>query len=188
MKRFLGMVFAIIASLAQASDEGLYPDAIDPNAGFLRVFAFGETHVTVMGKPLRLGAEGLSDFRTLPAGNIDVSWGSTQASFELPSGRHMSLILGDDGTSEMRLDPIANHPGKADVSLINASDVTELSLFVPEAKAEVFSGIAEQEMATRAVTAPLTLDFEFRAAGQTLANPDRHSTQSKVRCHLSVDG
>jgi hypothetical protein len=69
----------------------------------------------------------------------------------------------------MRLDPIANHPGKADVSLINASDVTELSLFVPEAKAEVFSGIAEQEMATRAVTAPLTLDFEFRAAGQTLA-------------------
>lgn len=171
MPRFLNLLILCLFALPlRAGDVGLYPDAIDPNAGFLRVAVQDEGFVNIAGKSRRNGVHGLSDFQILPAGLIEVAWSTGQTWVELPAGRHLSVLIAADGQVETREDPIANHPAKADVTLINSSDLSDLALFVPQAKADVFSALAPDQMATRALRAPLTLDFEFRAEGETMAS------------------
>ena len=170
MQRILYLVtFLMLAATAQAGDDGLYPDAIDPNASFLRVISQDQAAVTIAGKTRQLGAQGLSGFHILKAGRTEVTWPSGQTWVDLQPGRHASLLIGDGGQAVLRDDPIENHPAKADVTLINGSDVAELTLFVPQAKANVFTSLGPDKMETRALRAPLNLDFEFRDGARTLA-------------------
>lgn len=170
MTRFFKLaLLCLFASPLNAGDAGLYPEAIDPDAGFLRVLMTGTGFVNIAGKSHRINAPGLSPFHILPSGRTEIAWAEGQTWVDLPSGRHVSLLIREGGQAEAVEDPIANHPAKADVTLINLSDVEDLVLFVPQAKTEVFTDVAPEKFATRAVRAPLTLDFEFRTSDRTLA-------------------
>lgn len=169
LRLWVFMTIMCCASGAMAADEGLYPDAIDPTAGFLRVIAPQESLIVVDGRRLAPQNGGLTPFVILPEGQIDVAWSSGRINLDITAGAHLLLLLQDDIA---RTEPVAitNQPGKADVTLVNLSDVGDLTLHVPQAKADIFADLAADATATRALRAPLQLDFEFQSAGRTLAS------------------
>lgn len=164
------LLWFCLATTALASDDKLYPNSPDPNEGFLRVIAPGQSFVVVAGKTRRLNAQGITNFLILPSGQTEVSWAQGSAQIDVPAGQHLIVMTAETGEAHVWQETIANQPGKADVTLVNVSDVPDLVLSVPAAKADVFKAMAPASTATRSLSAPLTLDFEFRSDGKSLAS------------------
>ena len=164
------LLWLCLATTTMASDDRLYPNSPDPDAGFLRVIAPGQSFVVVAGKTRRLNAQGITDYLILPEGQTEVSWAEGTAQIDVPAGQHLLVMTSATGDAQVWQEMISNQPGKADVTLVNVSDVPDLVLSVPAAKADVFNAIAPASAATRSLRAPLTLDFEFRSQGRSLAS------------------
>lgn len=161
--------FAIQTSQAVANDTGLYEDVFAPNSSFVRVVAPGQSFVAIDGTTLRDIETGVSGFVNVMPGDIPISASSGSMSLSAGAGAHYTLIMLDNETVEIIEDTIVNDPAKADVTLYNLSDMSDVELFVPLADTVAIGGVGSMSGETVSLRAPLTLDFEVRSGGETLA-------------------
>ena len=160
--------FAIQTSQAVANDTGLYEDVFAPNSSFVRVVAPGQSFVAIDGTTLRDIETGVSGFVNVMPGDIPISASSGSTSLSAGAGAHYTLIMLDNETVEIIEDEIVNDPAKADVTLYNLSDMSDVELFVPLADTVAIGGVGSMSGETVSLRAPLTLDFEIRSGGETL--------------------
>ena len=165
----LTAVAALFSATAFADDAGLYQGVFDPNSSFIRVVAPGESIVAIDGQTLRDMEAGVSGFVNVMPGDIPVSASLASTSVSAGPGAHYTLIMRDDQTMAVLEDAIINDPAKADVTLYNLTDTAAVELFVPQANATAIEAVDTMSGETVGLRAPLTLDFEVRADGETLA-------------------
>ena len=156
-------------SQALAEDSGLYPDAIDPNSAFLRVFAPGLGDIKISGKRIQTTGPGLSVFVTVPSGESALRWPQGRLDTNIEAGQHMTLMLDEAGHARFLVPPFRLDPAKSIVQLANLSQLDGLALYVPRAKAYVFKDLAPSAAVGHSLRAPLTLDFELRHKGEVIA-------------------
>lgn len=165
----LAALIAIQGGAAFANDAGLYEDVFAPNSSFVRVVAPGQSFVAIDGTTLRDIETGVSGFVNVMPGDIDISASSGSTSLEAGASKHYTLIMLEDETVEVVQDAIVNDPAKADVTLYNLSSAENIELYVPLADTVAVGDVASMSGETVSLRAPLTLDFEVRAAGETIA-------------------
>ncbi|WP_425052178.1 alginate O-acetyltransferase AlgF [Psychromarinibacter sp. S121] len=172
-RRFvLAGVLAISAAAgpAFAQDDGLYQDVFDPNSSFIRVLAPGEAFATVDGTEVRNLDEGVSSYVNVMPGTIEVALPSATTSIEVAPSSYYTVVLSETGEPEVLTDEMVNSPSKSDVSFYNLTGNDAVELYVPAAKAVAIEDVAPGLGKSVALKAPLTLDFELRAGGETLAS------------------
>ena len=165
----LTALIVIQGGSALANDEGLYEDVFAPNSSFVRVVAPGQSFVAIDGTTLRDIDTGVSGFVNVMPGDIDISASSGSTSLAAGPNTHYTLIMLDDEMVEIVQDEIVNDPAKADVTLYNLSDTENVELYVPLADTVAVGDVASMSGETVSLRAPLTLDFEVRAQGETIA-------------------
>ncbi len=172
-RRFvLAGVLALSAAAGQAfaQDDGLYQDVFDPNSSFIRVLAPGEAFATVDGTEVRNLDEGVSSYVNVMPGTIEVALPSATTSIEVAPSSYYTVVLSETGEPEVLTDEMVNSPSKSDVSFYNLTGNDAVELYVPAAKAVAIEDVAPGLGKSVALKAPLTLDFELRAGGETLAS------------------
>ncbi|MEM6695322.1 MAG: alginate O-acetyltransferase AlgF [Pseudomonadota bacterium] len=154
---------------AYANDDGLYADVFDPNSSFIRVIAPGQTFATIGAKTLRDLEEGMSPYVNVMPGDIPVSLGSLETSVTAAPGAYYTVVI-SDGAATVLEDEVTGSPAKSDVTVYNLAGAETVELYVPAAKATAIDAVAPLSGASVALKAPLTLDFELRSGGDTLAS------------------
>ena len=163
---FIALVAA--AATVQAQDAGLYGRATDPNASFVRVVAFEQQTATIGGKPVS-PSQGISPYVNVDPGSVSVSFGGTNATLTVEPGKYYTMTIGADG-KRVFSDSVKSDPAKAQLYLYNLSDITNVDLFVPAAKALALKSVAAGQSKDVALKAPLSLAFEVQKDGATVAS------------------
>ena len=153
-----------------AQDDGLYQDVFDPNSSFIRVLAPDEAFATVDGTEVRNLDEGVSSYVNVMPGSVEVALPSATTSIEVAPSSYYTVVLSEAGEPEVLTDTMVNSPSKSDVSFYNLTGNDAVGLYVPAAKAVAIGDVAPGLGKSVALKAPLTLDFELRADGETLAS------------------
>lgn len=180
----VGML-AAPASLAQ--DEGLYPDAAAPDASFLRVHAAPATIVRIDGQPYESGETGMTPYVEVSPGAVEIRVGEDTTTVDTAANQHYSFVAQADGGALLR-DTITGSPAQADLVFYNLSDLGALDLFVTEANTNALAGVAPLQNAGVALAAPLTLSFEIRKAGETLASVENVRMERAVGTTILFKG
>lgn len=169
LKFALGALLLAVAAPAFAQDDGLYGAAVDPNSAFVRVLSPGVAVAMVAGTNLDEISDGLSSYVTVPPGDVQVAAGDASGSLTASPGSYYTYTWTPAGDAVALLDQPATDPSKATVYFYNLSDKANVDLFVPSAKVKAIEGIASGASKSVALKAPLTLDFEVQADGQSIA-------------------
>lgn len=171
MKRrsFLFASLALAASAASAGDDALYADVFDPNSSFIRVLAPGETFASIDGKTIRDFDEGMSAYVNVMPGSVAVALSGAETNIDVQSGAYYTVLTGAEGPIVLE-DAVTGSPAKSDVTVYNLSGNDGVALYVPAAKATAIDGVGPLSGKSIALKAPLTLDFELRVGGDTLAS------------------
>lgn len=181
---FLKVKYLIISALVSicsalhANDSGLYPAVVDPNSGFVRVAMATPSTVWISGKRIDLDTN-LSGYVTLPAGRQTITWQGGDIDVALAAGAHETVIVAASGAAYVAQAKPQRTAAKADLTVINLSPLSEVSLYVPLAQAFVLEDIAPATAQTIALRAPLTLDFEAHHDGARIAEVAQVSLQRK---------
>ncbi|ROU03625.1 hypothetical protein [Histidinibacterium lentulum] len=158
---------ALSALPAAAQDEGLYPEPSAPDASFLRVYAPGGDRVTIAGGSHVPGKSGLTSYVEIAPGEVPVEVGGTETVIEAGPNLHYSLLAPEEGTPET--DAVTGSPAQGDLVFYNLTELEGVDLYVPSAEATAVGGVGPMSGAGVALNAPLTLTFEVRHEGETLA-------------------
>jgi len=102
-------------------------------------------------------------------GSIAVSVGSDETNIDVKSGAYYTVLTGENGPIVLE-DAVTGSPAKSDVTFYNLSGNDGVELYVPAAKATAIDGVGALSGKSIALKAPLTLDFELRAGGDTLVS------------------
>ena len=167
--------FAVLLTVSApvwAGDEGLYAKAVDPNDGFLRVVSKFEGAIQIGGATQSLD-HGVSDYAILSSGPQRVSWSSGSIEVALNAGEHETVVIRADGSAFVAQIQPSRAAAKADVSFVNLSNLKDVTLMVPRAKATLFENAAPYDVLTRPLRAPLSLEFAVTQAGQVIAEADQ---------------
>ncbi|MEM6309993.1 MAG: alginate O-acetyltransferase AlgF, partial [Pseudomonadota bacterium] len=156
-----------------ANDDGLYEDVFDPTSSFIRILAPGQSFATVNGQTVRDIEDGVSDYVNVMPGEIDIMLSNTNVSVDVAPSSHYTVVLLDGQQPEILIDEITLDPAKSDVTVYNLSGTDDVELFVPAADQSAISDIDAMTGSSVALRAPLTLDFQVRANGETLASVER---------------
>ena len=176
----------VLAGAAQAQDAGLYGRAADPNASFVRVVAFDQQVATIAGKPVS-PAQGVSPYVNVDPGSIEISSGGKNASMKVEPGKYYTMTIGPDG-ERIFSDTVKNDPAKAQLYLYNLSDIPNIDLFVPAAKALALKGVESGQSKDVALKAPLSLAFEVQKDGTKVAGTDPIDIKRKAGYSIVVTG
>ena len=182
-------VFAasVTASLtAHAQDAGLYGRADDPNASFVRVVTFDQQTATIGGKPVSPD-KGVSAYVNVDPGSVEVSSGGKNAVVKVEPGKYYTMTIGADG-ERVFTDIVKNDPAKAQLYLYNLSDIPNVDLFVPAAKALALKGVAKGESKDVALKAPLSLAFEVQKDGAAVASIEPIDIKRKAGYSIVIRG
>lgn len=175
-----------LAGAAQAQDAGLYGKAADPNASFVRVVAFDQQLATIAGKPVS-PTHGVSPYVNVDPGSIKISSGGKDASMKVEPGKYYTMTIGPDG-ERIFSDTVKNDPAKAQLYLYNLSDIPNIDLFVPAAKALALKGVESGQSKDVALKAPLSLAFEVQKDGTKVAGTDLIDIKRKAGYSIVVTG
>jgi alginate O-acetyltransferase complex protein AlgF len=159
----------LAAGPALPQDEGLYPDAPAPDASFLRVHARPGAAVRIDGRSYEIGETGMTPYIEVAPGAVEVRVDDAATTVEAGANQHYSFVSQPDGGA-LLTDRITGSPAQADLVFYNLSDLGALDLFVTEANTNALAGVAPLQNAGVALAAPLTLSFEVRQDGRTLAS------------------
>lgn len=160
---------ALFAQPSAADDAGLYDKPIDPHSAFVRVISPGSSIASVLNNSFDGLEDGVSPYVAVQPGNINVSSRLSQTNVSADAGKFYTAILTKDGVSTFQ-DDVTKNPARASLAFYNLSDHKDVSLFVPQAKAEAISSVPSGESKTVALRAPLTVDFVVRADGKDIAS------------------
>jgi alginate O-acetyltransferase complex protein AlgF len=169
IKASLAAALLLSAAPALAQDDGLYDAPVDPNSAFVRVLVPGAAVAVVNGTTVDQVKDGLSAYVTVAPGDIQVSAGDFTGSVTAVPGAYYTYASTADGQPLVLTDQPASDPSKATVYFYNLSDKPSVDLFVPSAKVKAIEGVAGDTAKSVALKAPLTLDFEVQAEGETVA-------------------
>lgn len=171
--KFLSAIVLLVAIAAPhavlAQDEGLYDAPVDPNSAFVRVLAPGAAMAVVNGTTVDGLTDGLSAYVNVPPGEIAVAAGDVTGSVTATPGAYYTYALTTSGVPVVLQDQAANDPSKAIVYFYNLSDKAAVDLFVPSAKVNAIEAIPAAAGKSVALKAPLKLDIEVIADGETIA-------------------
>lgn len=181
---FIAVFAAAVA--AQAQDAGLYGRAVDPNASFVRVVAFEQQTAMIGGKPVS-PSQGVSPYVNVDPGAVSVSSGGTNATLNVEPGKYYTMTMGADG-ERVFSDSVKSDPAKAQLYLYNLSDIPNVDLFVPAAKAVALKGVAAGQSKDVALKAPLSLAFEVQKDGYTVASVDAIDLKRKAGYSIVITG
>ena len=154
---------ALAATAALAQDASLYEDVASPSSTFVRVVDAG-TPVAVIQSASFDGVEGgVTPYVVIDgATEVQITSGETSATEAIQPATFYSFVVGADGTTALVVDKITRNPAQADVTFYNLSDLPQVDLYVPQAKAVAIEDVAAGQGGAVALKAPLTLDFEVR--------------------------
>lgn len=181
---FIAVFAAAVA--AQAQDAGLYGRAADPDASFVRVVAFEQQTATIGGKPVS-PSQGVSPYVNVDPGAVSVSSGGISATLNVEPGKYYTMTMGADG-ERVFSDSVKSDPAKAQLYLYNLSDLPNVDLFVPAAKAVALKGVAAGQSKDVALKAPLSLAFEVQKDGYTVASVDAIDLKRKAGYSIVITG
>lgn len=179
-RTFLALGAATLAMPALAADDGLYPDVFDPNSGFVRVLAPGERFATIDGKTLRDLEAGVSAYVNVMPGDVEVALSTGTTRIAVAPGAYYTVVLTDGAAPKILQDAMENSPAKSDVAFYNLTGDDAVELYVPLAKATAIGDVPAFSGKSVALKAPLTLDFELRAGGATLASVEAVELKRKA--------
>ncbi|MEO8530974.1 MAG: hypothetical protein ABI459_07110 [Deltaproteobacteria bacterium] len=169
--RLLTIATLFVAAPAFAQDGGLYEDALDPNAAFVRVIGAPMDGALVQTKAFDALESGVSPYVVISEpGEVNVTAGMAEGSVDVTPGSWTTFVVKADGSGVFLTDTIKANPSQSDVAFYNLSDIPTADLYVPAAKAAAVSGVSEGEGNSVALKAPLTLDFEARNGDAVLAS------------------
>lgn len=152
-----------------AGDEGLYQDAFDPQSSFVRVLSPEQTFASIGGKRITDYNGGLSSYVNVMPGSIELTHSGGTLPLSIAPSTHYTVVLQAGASPTVLTDTLELNPAKADVALYNLSNEGDVALYVPAARAEALKAVGAGATKAVALKAPLTLDFEMRRQGQTLA-------------------
>ena len=165
----LSTLLLAVAAPGFAQDDGLYDAPVDPNSAFVRVLVPGAAVAVVNGTTVDDVTDGLSAYVNVAPGDVQVSAGDVAGSVTASAGAYYTYATTAAGEPLLLTDQPASDPSKATVYFYNLSDKPTVDLFVPSAKAKAIEGVAGDTAKSVALKAPLTLDFEVQADGETVA-------------------
>lgn len=154
---------------ARAGDDGLYEAPVDPNSAFIRVLAPGATLAVVNGTTVDSIEQGLSAYVNVEPGEIPVTAGEASGTVTATPGAYYTLAWNEAGEPVLLQDQAADDPSKAIVYFYNFSDKPTVDLFAPSAKVNAVEAVPASGGKSVALKAPLQLDFEVQAEGETIA-------------------
>lgn len=163
------LLTACLISSATAQDAGLYKNIADPNAAFVRIVSAKAVIGRVQARRLSTEPNGISAYVQTAPGNIKLSVGDARASHDVVSGEFYSFVLLNDGSGSLVRDQAPSNPAQASLAFYNLSDLTSVALYVPQADVMALANVPAGGAASVALKAPLTLDFEVRSAGKSVA-------------------
>ena len=118
---------------------------LDPDASFVRLIAPNEQSGSIASTSLSK-IEDVSPYVSVPYGEITVAAGDAATTVTVEKGNYYTVAVGADETASTLKDTIIGSPAKADLAFYNLTDLPDLALFVPAAKANVAEGIAPGNM------------------------------------------
>ncbi|MEM8631922.1 MAG: alginate O-acetyltransferase AlgF [Pseudomonadota bacterium] len=170
LARLLALLATGLASAAAAqSDNGLYAPVPDPESSFVRVIAPGASVATVDQVAIDQFDQGVTPYINVDPGQVGVSSDGQTVDVSIAQRSYYTVVVGADGAVSTLSDEITSSPAKADLMFYNLSDIETADLFVPQAKANALTGVEAGSAQSVALKAPLTLDFEVQAEGETIA-------------------
>ena len=165
----LALSVLVLTPAAFAQDDGLYDAPIDPNSAFVRVLAPGASVAVVNGTTVDQMSEGLSAYVNVAPGDIAITAGDVSGSVTAAAGGYYTYARTAAGQPVQLQDEPAQDPSKATVYFYNLSDKPSVDLFVPSAKVNAIEGVAGDAGKSVALKAPMMLDVEVMADGQSIA-------------------
>jgi alginate O-acetyltransferase complex protein AlgF len=166
---FAALALGSASSLATAQDDGLYDAPVDPNSAFVRVLVPGAAIAVVNGTTVDNLTDGLSAYVNVEPGDIQVSAGDVSGAVAATPGAYYTYAWSVEGEPLVLTDHPASDPSKATVYFYNLSDKASVDLFVPSANVKAIEAVAGDSTKSVALKAPLTLDFDVQADGQSIA-------------------
>jgi len=168
----LSLPVALLPALpAMAQDEGLYPDPSSPDASFLRVIAPEANNVTVDGTVLDPTDAGLTPYAEVSPGEVTISVGDEETTVEVGASTHYTVLSSAEAQPLIE-DGVTESPAQADLLLYNLGEMESFDLYATEAETAALSDVAPNGHDAVGLKAPLTLTFELRQDGETLASLD----------------
>lgn len=175
------------AAPALAGDEGLYPEPTAPDASFLRVVTADTPATRIDGNAARVSAAGLTPYVEVAPGKVEISVDGSDDTVKVGANTHYSYVVDGDEAALVE-DPVTESPAQADLVLYNLSDRDAFQLYAVEGDAVALKDVAPGKAAGVALKAPLTLTFELRAKGETLAALDPIDLRRGVATSIVVEG
>lgn len=152
----LAAAFIFSASAARAGDEGLYPDAPPPGSAFVRFVNTGASAsipITVASKSYGAAPRGsVTRYIPTPHGSTQLDFGSASSEESLAEGKHYCAMLAE-GKLTLLEEPVGSNPLKAQIILINASGMKDVSLKTNDGVRSVVDAIGPRALGARAVNA-----------------------------------
>ncbi|GFE63205.1 alginate O-acetyltransferase AlgF [Litoreibacter roseus] len=182
----LAVLLSPISALAQ--DGSLYEPAPDPSMSYVRVIDPGTENVAVGSKRLDDVADGISPYVGVVAGDVPVITDAVDMTLTVEAATYYTVLVSDDGATQIITDAITNSPAKADLAFYNLSDLGSADLFVPRADAMAVEGVVPTNAASVALNAPLELDFEVREGKAVMATVETVSLKRKSGVSIVVTG
>ncbi|WP_103259082.1 alginate O-acetyltransferase AlgF [Tabrizicola aquatica] len=162
---------ALAATATLAQDASLYEDVASPSSTFVRVVDAGTPVAVIQSASFEGGDSGVTPYVVIDgATEVQITSGETTATEAIQPATFYSFVVGADGTSALVVDKITRNPAQADVTFYNLSDIAQVDLYVPQAKAVAIEDVAAGSGGAVALKAPLTLDFEVRDGENTVAS------------------
>lgn len=167
----LGFGLTAVSTLtATAGDEKLYEGVFHPDSSFVRIVAPDQAFAVINEVSLRDFETGVSSYVNVMPGQVEVVLPTASLVFEADPATHYTILMAEGADPTVLKDDLTLSPSRADVTVYNLSDVEDLNLFVPAAKAVAIAGIAPAHGQSVALKAPLTLDFDLRSGEDTIAS------------------
>jgi hypothetical protein len=166
-----GMIVCLFALPSFAADD-LYAAPPPPGSAFVRVIngdAAASAVVSIRGKRLSAVAPGqIGEYGIVPEGEGDIALGAKKTSGRFQAGRYYSTVV-KSGTLTILEDPFFKNKLKAQLILVNLSDVKTISLKTPDGKVGIVESVAVGASAAREVNT-IKSGFSVYADAEKLAD------------------
>jgi alginate O-acetyltransferase complex protein AlgF len=163
------LLVSAVAGSAAAQDDSLYPAPSSPDASFLRIVMAEPVTVRINGDAVAAEASGVTPYVEIAEGDQAIMIGDITETVAAEPATHYTYVVGRDGVGALVPDTPSESPSQAALTLYNLTDLDATEVYVPSADTVALADIGALEAATVALRAPLSLDVELRAGGQTLA-------------------
>ncbi len=181
------LIATCLATPALAQDGGLYPEPSSPDASFLRVVDVDGSGARIGATEVAINEAGFTRYVEVQPGTVELDIANVASEFEVGANTHYTVIADGDETVLIE-DAVEDSPAQADLLVYNLASIEAFDLYAVEAGVAAISDVAPGDHAGVALKAPLTLTFELRQGGETLASLDPMTLERGTGATVIVTG